>query len=238
MRHNNFKPSIRIFLPDAKLATGRAVVACPGGGYGGLALDHEGYDWAPFFNNLGIAYIVLKYRMPHGNRLVPMSDAYEAIRVVRSHAKEWHINPDNIGIMGSSAGGHLASTVATHPVEGSQANFQILFYPVITMNARLTHAGSRANFLGADTTKENERLFSNELQVKAGSTPPAILLLSDDDNVVPVQNGVRYYLALKRAHIRAALHVYPSGGHGWGFHPNFAYHKAVLTDLTDWLHSF
>ena len=134
---------VKVFLPEKKSATGRAVVICPGGGYQHLAMNHEGYDWAPFFNNMGIAAIVLKYRMPHGEKDVPISDAEEAIRLVRRNAANWNINPDDVGIMGSSAGGHLASTVATHAAKDARPDFQILFYPVITMMPDITHKLAR-----------------------------------------------------------------------------------------------
>ena len=125
------QPSLRVFLPAPELATGRAVVACPGGGYSHLAVDHEGYDWAPYFNKQGIALIVLKYRMPKGDRTLPISDAEAAMKIVRDSADVWNLNPNDIGIMGSSAGGHLASTIATHARPELRPNFQILFYPVI-----------------------------------------------------------------------------------------------------------
>lgn len=131
----NFKPSIRVFLPAPELSTGRVIVVCPGGGYSGLAYHHEGYDWAPYFNKQGIALVVLKYRMPKGGyKEVPFSDAEEALRVVRDSADIWNINPNDVGIMGFSAGGHLASTIATHSAFDVRPNFQILFYPVITMD--------------------------------------------------------------------------------------------------------
>lgn len=129
------------------------MVICPGGGYQHLAMNHEGYDWAPFFNNMGIAAIVLKYRMPHGEKDVPISDAEEAIRLVRRNAANWNINPDDVGIMGSSAGGHLASTVATHAAKDARPDFQILFYPVITMMPDITHKGSHDNLLGSNARK-------------------------------------------------------------------------------------
>lgn len=158
----NYKPSLRVFLPPKDIATGRAIIACPGGAYGGLAYNHEGYDWAPFFNKLGIAYVVLKYRMPRGNREVPFSDAEEALRLVKEKAKEWNINPADIGIMGSSAGGHLASTMATHVKSSVRPAFQVLFYPVITMDKSFTHLGSHDNLLGKDASQELEDLYSNE----------------------------------------------------------------------------
>ena len=139
---------IWVYLPDEKIATGRAVVCCPGGGYTGLAMDHEGHQWASFFNGQGVAFIVLKYRMPHGVWQVPAEDATEAMRMVRKHAKQWHINTKDVGIMGFSAGGHLASTIATHVFVFSFHNFQILFYPVISMEQGITHQGSRENLLG------------------------------------------------------------------------------------------
>ena len=141
----NDMAKVTIYLPNEKKATGRAIVCCPGGGYSHLAMQHEGFDWAPFFNGQGIALIVLKYRMPHGNYTVPAEDAEEAMRLVRQHAEEWHINTKDVGIMGFSAGGHLASTVATHATGDAAPNFQILFYPVISMEQGTTHQGSRDN---------------------------------------------------------------------------------------------
>ena len=166
---NKDKAELTVYLPDAKKATGRAVVCCPGGGYAHLAMDHEGHQWANFFNNQGIALIVLKYRMPHGNRFIPISDAEEAMKSVRRHATEWHIDRNNIGIMGFSAGGHLASTIATHSKGEAAPNFQILFYPVITMDLGFTHKGSHDNLLGTDHSKKElrklEAEYSNDLQV-------------------------------------------------------------------------
>lgn len=230
----NFKPSIRVFLPNADKATGRAVVCCPGGGYSHLATGHEGYDWAPYFNERGIALIVLKYRMPHANTDVPISDAQEALRVVRENAQKWHIDPKKVGIMGSSAGGHLASTVATHSDSLTVPAFQILFYPVVTFDYKYTHKGSRHGLIGEQAPQDLVDLYSNELQVTS-KTPPAIMLLSDDDRVVPSQNSVNYYLALKKLGIKATMHIYPSGGHGWGCRENFKYHKEMLADLSAWL---
>lgn len=232
----NFKPSVRVFLPDAKKADGRAVVCCPGGGYSHLAIDHEGYQWAQYFNERGIALIVLKYRMPHANTEVPISDAKEALRVVRENAAKWHINPEKVGIMGSSAGGHLASTVATHSDAATAPAFQILFYPVITFDYAYTHKGSRHGLIGENASQDMVDLYSNERQV-SDNTPPAIMLLSDDDKVVPSQNSVNYYLALKRHNVKATMHIYPSGGHGWGIRDNFKYHNVMMADLSAWLES-
>ncbi len=231
---SNFKPSIRVFLPAKEIATGRAIVVCPGGGYSHLAFNHEGYDWAPFFNQQGIALIVLKYRMPHGNKDVPISDAEEAIRIVRENAAKWNINPSDVGIMGFSAGGHLASTIATHAKPGTRPDFQILFYPVITMDKTYTHKGSREHFLGNNTTPEMENLYSNEKQVTQ-DTPRAFIVLSDDDKVVVPANGVNYYLALNKNNVPASLHIYPSGGHGWGYRDSFTFKNEMLNELRVWL---
>lgn len=228
---------VTVFLPDEKRATGRAVVICPGGGYTHLAMQHEGTDWASFFTNQGIAVVVLKYRMPRGNCEVPVSDAEEAIRLVRRNAAQWHINPDQVGIMGSSAGGHLASTVATHSQGDATPCFQILFYPVITMDPAFTHRGSHDNLLGKDPKKKMEREYSSELQVTR-VTPRAFIALSDDDHAVLPTNGVTYYQELFRHDVPATLHVYPSGGHGWGYRESFAYHIEMVLDLKAWLQSF
>ena len=241
----NDRAEITVYLPDAKKATGRAVVCCPGGGYTHLAMDHEGHQWAPLFNNQGIALIVLKYRMPHGNRLIPISDAEEAMRLVRRHASEWHVNPNDVGIMGFSAGGHLASTIATHSTGDAAPNFQILFYPVITMDLGYTHKGSHDNFLGTfsdgkSDQKELRKLeaeFSNDLQVNR-TTPRAFLALSDDDKAVPAANGFNYYQQLYKHDVPASIHIYPTGGHGWGYRETFPFHYNVVFELKAWLESF
>ena len=231
------QPSLRVFLPAPELATGRAVVACPGGGYSGLAVNHEGYDWAPYFNKQGIALIVLKYRMPKGDRTLPISDAEAAMKMVRDSADVWNLNPNDIGIMGSSAGGHLASTIATHAPEALRPNFQILFYPVITMDKSFTHMGSHDNLLGKDASVDLEKEFSNEKQVTK-ETPRAFIVYSDDDKVVPPANGVNYYLALNKKGVPSVLHIYPTGGHGWGIREDFLYKSEMQNELTSWLRSF
>ena len=241
----NDKAELTVYLPDAKKATGRAVVCCPGGGYTHLAMDHEGHQWATFFNNQGIALIVLKYRMPHGNPQIPISDAEEAMKIVRMNAVEWHIDRNNIGIMGFSAGGHLASTIATHSKGEAAPDFQILFYPVITMDLGYTHKGSHDNLLGtmAESKKEQKEMrrlefeYSNDLQVNR-TTPRAFIALSDDDKAVPAANGFNYYQQLYKHDVPASLHIYPTGGHGWGYRESFAYHYQMLFELKAWLESF
>lgn len=229
--------TVKVFLPRKEEATGRAVVICPGGGYQHLAMNHEGYDWAPFFNNMGIAAIVLKYRMPHGNCDVPIADAEEAMKLVRRNANAWNIKADQVGIMGSSAGGHLASTIATHSKGDAKPDFQILFYPVITMLPDITHKGSHDNFLGKDAKKKDEKLYSNDAQVSR-ATPRAFIALCDDDHVVLPTNGVNYYTELYRHDVPASLHVYPSGGHGFGIRDSFKFHNEMELELKAWLRSF
>ena len=231
------KAEMTVYLPDAKKATGRAVVCCPGGVYTHLAMDHEGHQWATFFNNQGIALIVLKYRMPHGNPMVPISDAEQAIKTVRRNATNWHIDRTQVGIMGFSAGGHLASTVATHAKGDARPDFQILFYPVITMNQGFTHRESMVNLLGEKPSKKDVQLLSNEVQVTR-VTPRAFIALSDDDTLVLPVNAVNYYLECFRHDVPAALHVYPTGGHGWGYRASFDFHLEMLHELKAWLASF
>ena len=228
---------VMVYLPDVKHITGRAVVICPGGGYSTLAMGHEGNDWADFFTGQGIAAIVLKYRLPHGDSDIPIQDAMEAIRLVRRNASEWHIDPNQVGIMGSSAGGHLASIVATTGKGDAAPNFQILFYPVITMSPGFTHKGSHDNLIGKKARKKAEHELSSDRQVSR-ITPRAFIALSDDDHTVLPANGVNYYLACYRHDVPASLHVYPKGGHGWGIKQSFPYHIEMLLDLKAWLCSF
>ena len=227
---NVSEPTLAVY-PAAK-PNGLAIVACPGGGYTRLAMDHEGHDMAAWFNTEGITYAVLKYRMPNGVHDVPLSDALQAIKMMREHADEWHIN--KVGIMGASAGGHLACTAATHFTPETRPDFQILFYPVVSMDLAVTHKGSHDNLLGQHPTEKMEKLYSNELQVTA-DTPPAFIMHSSDDKTVPVLNSINYYLALIKHHVPATLHIYPIGGHGWGYRDSFTYKPQWTEELEKWL---
>lgn len=229
---NVVNPAITVF--PAKKCNGMAIIACPGGGYVRLAMNHEGLDMADWFNGQGITYVVLKYRMPNGHHDVPLSDAQQAIKLVRQHAAEWGVDPHKIGIMGSSAGGHLASTAATHFTEENRPDFQILFYPVINMDQPFMHRGSMENLLGKNPSKELMKLYSNEQQVKP-NTPPAFIMCSADDTTVPCENSIRYFQALIAAKISATMHIYPIGGHGWGYHDNFPYKRQWTGELEKWL---
>lgn len=225
------EPTLTVY--PATEGNGMAIVACPGGGYGKLAMDHEGKDMAAWFNNQGITYAVLKYRMPNGHKEVPLSDARQAMRILRRRAGEWQLK--RIGIMGFSAGGHLASTVATHfEDEESHPDFQILFYPVISMDPEYTHRGTHDNLLGKQPAKKEEDDYSNELHVD-GNTPPAFILHSSDDRSVPVAHSLNYYMALLRHQVPATLHIYPIGGHGWGYRDSFTYKREWTGELEKWL---
>ena len=228
---------VTVYLPPESVATGRAVVICPGGGYSHLAFEKEGTSWAPFFNAQGIAVVVLKYRMPHGVWQVPLEDAEETMRLVRRMSDEWRINPKDVGIMGFSAGGHLASTVATHSHGDAAPDFQILFYPVITMEQGTTHQGSRENLLGKKPKRKLLNSFCNEQHVSA-TTPRAFIVLANDDKAVSPINSISYYEELCRYGVFASLHVYPTGGHGFGSLQSFPYHYEMMLELRAWLRSF
>lgn len=226
---NISKPTIEVYLASADNNSGTAMVVCPGGGYYGVSFLSEGVEIAKWLNQLGISAIVLHYRLPDdaimkNKSIAPLQDGQEAIRIVRRNAKEWGIDPHKIGIMGFSAGGHLASTVSTHfnekvynPIDSTSArpDFSLLIYPVISMDSAITHAGSRENLLGKHPLPEMVKHFSNELQVN-GETPPAFLVHSIDDGAVPVQNSIGYTMAMQKYHVPCELHIYQSGGHGYG----------------------
>ena len=219
------KVPITVHLPEASRATGTAMVICPGGGYGGRVVEGEGHGIARWLNTHGIAGVVLEYRLPAGNYHRPMLDAQRAIRVVRSHATEWQLDPRRIGIIGFSAGGHLASTAGTHfddgrelspdPVErqSCRPDFMVLVYPVITMGEK-THGGSRKNLLGPTPSAELIELFSNEKQVTV-KTPPAFLSHARTDAVVPVAHSQLFHEALKANGVPAELQEFPKGNHGY-----------------------
>lgn len=230
---NVVNPSIMVYRPEKP--NGMAIIMCPGGGYGRLAMKHEGHDMAAWFTTQGITYAVLKYRMPNGHNEVPLSDAEQAIRIVREHAKEWGVNPHRVGIMGASAGGHLAASLATlYSSDATRPDFQILFYPVISMIKGVTHEGSRRNLIGENPSTELEQKYSLERQVSPRS-PQAFIMLSGDDGAVPPINGIGYYLALLEQKVPSTLHVYPTGGHGWGFRDNFTYKRQWTEELEKWL---
>jgi len=227
-------PVIYVYKADPAKNTGAAVVICPGGGYVRLAMNHEGHDVARWLASNGITSAVLKYRMPNGHHDVPLSDAHQAIRMVRNNASAWGVNPAKVGIAGNSAGGHLAATAATHFDTDTRPDFAMLFYPVISLEPPIAHAGSGRGLLGENASSEIRRLYSNEKQVTE-NTPPTLLFHSDDDRSVPVQNSLAFFSAMKENKVPGALYVFPVGGHGWGFNPEFRYHEEWKTLLLKWL---
>lgn len=231
------KSTITIYLPSTDKACGKAVLCCPGGGYSMLASDHEGHQWAEYFNAKGIAYAVLCYRMPNGDRNIPLGDAYHAMQTMRDSASVWSINPRAIGIMGFSAGGHLASAVSTHAPLAVRPNYSILFYPVISMDKKLTHRWSCENFLGKEQNDEKSiKEWSSNRAVRSHLTPPAIVITANDDRLVPpVTNGIAYYTAMRNAGNDCSLFVYPSGDHGFGFQTTYKHHDQMVSDLSAWL---
>jgi acetyl esterase/lipase len=222
------QPTLAVYIPDQKLATGAAVIICPGGGYGMESYRLEGANIAETFLRKGIAAFILKYRLPSDSIMIdksigPLQDAQQAIKMARQRAAEWNLDIKKIGIMGFSAGGHLASTAGTHfdksyiPNDENislRPDFMILVYPVISMKDELTHSGSRTNLLGKEPLAEKIILFSNELQINE-NTPPTWLTHTGDDTVVPVENSIRFYQELIKNKVPAEMHLYPQGNHGF-----------------------
>lgn len=244
-------PDISVYLPSKRFATGQAVVICPGGGYWVLAYDLEGTDIARYLNSIGVAGIVLKYRLPtSGNSIephkTPLMDAQRAMRLVRSNAKSWNIDPTKIGIMGFSAGGHLASTLGTHfdygnksapdsvEIQSCRPDFMVLMYPVISFTADCCHTGSSEALLGKNPSPELVNYFSNELQV-SDDTPSAFFVHADNDTGVPVENTLLMYEALRKKKIPAELHILSEGEHGFGLGGSNNHIASWSEDLKQWL---
>lgn len=224
-----------LYVYPASKPNGTAIIMLPGGGYTGVAMEHEGHDMADWLNALGVTYAVLKYRMPNGHSDVPLSDAEQAVRLLSDYAEEWGVNPKAIGIMGASAGAHLATTLATHySSDQTRPAFQVLFYPVVSMQDDITHFGSREALLGKSFLAEDVTAFSNELQVTP-NTPKAFIMVSSNDDTVPLANTLRYVQALTDAGVPSSVHIYPVGGHGWGYRDNFPYKADWTSELRDWL---
>lgn len=225
-----------LYIYPAANPNGVAILCCPGGAYYGVAMEHEGHQMARWMNDLGVTFAVLRYRMPNGGHCdVPLSDAEKAMEILRGNASGLSVDPHSIGVMGFSAGGHLASTLATQcSGEATRPDFQVLVYPVISMDSEITHAGSRENLLGKSPSPELVRKYSSELQVNS-KTPKAFLAVSADDDLVPIANTLRYVQALSDAGVPASLHIYPVGGHGWGFHDSFPYKSDWTSEFESWL---
>jgi acetyl esterase/lipase len=242
-------PTLTMYTPSNPNEKKAAIIICPGGGYARLAATHEGSDVAKVFNEWGITAFVLKYRLPDDTIMIdksigPLQDAQRAIQMVRENAAKWNIDPNKIGIMGFSAGGHLAATASTHFAKrvidnmnniSLRPDFSILLYPVISFTDSLAHTGSRNNLIGKDASPEKVNEYSNEMQVTA-QTPPAFLVHAADDKTVKVLNSIRYYEALLKNNILSELHLYPKGGHGFGMNNKTTNDKWVER-LKNWMQS-
>jgi acetyl esterase/lipase len=241
------RPTLTVYLPPKGTANGTAVIICPGGGYAHLAIGHEGYEVAEKLNEMGVTAFVLKYRLPSDSTMIdkeigPLQDAQRAIQLVRQHARSWGVDTARVGIMGFSAGGHLASTAGTHFTQAVIDNkenislrpdFMILVYPVISFTDSIGHRGSRDNLLGLNPPEDKIRLYSNELQVTP-QTPPCFLVQAGDDKTVKIRNSLDFYEALHRNGVAAELHIYPGGGHGFGLH-NLTTKDQWIERLQNWL---
>lgn len=245
------EPTMEVFLPAKKGATGRAVVICPGGGYSGLSYDSEGTDIAKWLNSKGIAAFVLKSRLPNSKSVItsdkaPLQDAQRAIRLVRDNAEKWNIARDQIGIMGFSAGGHLASTLGAHYDEdidfegdaidtlSARPDFMVLVYPVISMSPSYTHQGSKDNLLGENPDQTLVDFYSAEMHVDE-NTPPTFLIHTTDDKTVQVMNSILMYQALSKEKVYSEMHIYPEGGHGYGLAIGMGYLQTWTDRLADWM---
>ena len=240
-----YVPSLELYLPEEGKASGSAVIICPGGGYSVIVFQGEGVTSARELANHGIAAFVLKYRLPDESlevdkKIAPLQDAQQAIKIIRENASQWGIDPGKIGIMGFSAGGHLASSAATHfktaLIENHEntslrPDFQILVYPVISMRDNLTHRDSRKQLLGSEPTKEELDFFSNELHINEES-PPAYLTHTADDTTVDVDNSIEYFEQLRKHKVPVEMHIYPEGGHGFIFR-----RQGWMIPLFDWMKS-
>lgn len=248
---NVSEPTLEVFIPARKSNIGKAVIICPGGGYKSLSYDWEGTDVAKWFNSKGISAFVLKYRLPEESinsvpHEAPLQDAQRAIRWIRQNASAYEIDPNQIGIMGFSAGGHLAASLGTHfsmannfKEEGidtisARPDFLILLYPVISMSQDFMHKGSKNNLIGKEASEDMKKLYSLEFQVSE-ETPTTFIVHSTDDQAVPVENSLAFYKALKDNSVKAEMHIYPSGGHGYGLAIGQNYLQTWPDRLYDWL---
>lgn len=230
--------SYTIFLP--KKSNGMAVLCCPGGGYETVCDEHEGKGWAEEINQMGVAWIVVNYQLPNGNPKIPFESVETAMKHVKSNAQKYHINPHQIGIAGFSAGGHLAATYTRYSSKNLRPAFQILFYPVITMDSSFTHLGSRHHLLGDNPSEKMVQKYSLEKQPPK-NIPSTIIFVSNDDNVVPKTNTTLYgYNALKNDETRKDFRtvIFPEGKHGWGNSKTFNYHDEVITDLKNFFENW
>ncbi|MGL4333013.1 MAG: alpha/beta hydrolase [Bacteroidales bacterium] len=234
LTYNISETELIIYPADPQKDKKVAVLIFPGGGFSKESLFFEGEQPARWLASEGITGIVMKYRLPKGRSRLPLSDAQLALIYIKEHATQLGIGSNALGIWGFSCGGHIASAAATHFTSETRPDFQILFYPVISMESGITHEDTRKNLMGDIPTEDEIRFLSNDEQVKR-DTPPALIILSDDDNRVTPMNSIRYYSALKKKEIQASLHIFPQGGHGWGFKPEFNYKNEMKTLVLKWI---
>ena len=233
--YNTSQTEFYLYIADKEKATGQAIVLCPGGGYGAVCIEREGFFLAEYFKSIGVTALVLKYRLPnYGHKEVPLEDAQAALRYLRKNAKKLGVDPTKVGIAGSSAGGHLAAYVSTFTEDAEKPAFAVLFYPVITAENCMTHQGTFDRLLGTGQAPYLRDYYSLNNRVTP-TTPPTILLLSNNDRTVPPISSIRYYQALKYNGVKAAMHVYPEGGHGWVGRESFRYHKDWQHQLKRWM---
>ena len=233
--YNTSQTVFYIYKADKAKATGQAVVVLPGGGYGAVCIEREGFKLGEYFKSIGITAVVVKYRLPNdGHKEVPLEDAQAALRYTRKNAKKWGVDPTKVGIAGSSAGGHLAAYTSNFTPDAEKPAFSILFYPVINGETCMTHLNTFRRLLGKNHSAAEREYYSLDHRVSA-TTPPTILLLSSDDRGVPPINSILYYKALKHHGVKAAMHIYPEGGHGWVYREEFRYHKDWQHQVKRWL---
>lgn len=226
-----------IYKADPAVATGQAVVVVPGGGYRKVCIEYDGFGVAQYLRSIGITAVVVKYRLPNGHREIPFEDTLEAMRFLRKEGAKWGVDAAQVGILGSSAGGYLAAHISTVTADAEKPAFAILVYPVISGTTRSTHHGTFGNMLGLSRTDAEQEYYSLENRVSP-TTPPTLLLLADDDLTVPTISSTRYYKALKYHGVKAAMHIFPSGGHGWAGHDEYRYAEPSKEAIADWLRLF
>lgn len=232
---NISEPRMEAFIADKAKANGAAVLICPGGGYSGVSQIKEGSEFAKWFNEMGISAFVLYYRMPNGHHAIPLKDTQTAFSIIRSRSKEWKIKKNKIGVMGFSAGGHLASTFGTHfKNKTERPAFMLLGYPVVTMDSSYTHRGSRTNLLGKKPSDELVKLYSNELQITK-KTPPTFIVHAKDDKTVPIANSENLKKTLDAHNVPAKLVIYDKGSHGFGMRPRGIPADNWPEELKSWL---
>ena len=231
---NTTQTDLYIYKADPAVATGQAVVIVPGGGYRKVCIEYDGFGVAQYLRSIGITAVVVKYRLPNGHREIPFEDTLEAMRFLRKEGAKWGVDAAQVGILGSSAGGYLAAHISTVTADAEKPAFAILVYPVISGTTRSTHHGTFGNMLGLSRTDAEQEYYSLENRVSP-TTPPTLLLLADDDLTVPTISSTRYYKALKYHGVKAAMHIFPSGGHGWSGHNDYLYAEPNKEAIADWL---